>query len=149
MFVTVARARSFTRAAATMRTRQPALSLAVRELEKRLGVELLVRTPQGVSPTQAGQRLLVRLAPEFYEIEGDQQLQVRVPGSWMFNGSYPSLDEVLAGVGLMYLPEPLVRARMEEGRLLPLLKKPVANRPGFAYLFCEAAPLPTCALFDY
>ncbi|WP_044874468.1 LysR family transcriptional regulator [Pseudomonas sp. LFM046] len=73
IFVTVARARSFTRAAASMRTTQPALSLAVRELEERLGVELLARSPRGVSPTEAGQRLLDRLAPEFDEIENELQ----------------------------------------------------------------------------
>lgn len=68
-FIAVARARSFTRAAAQLRVSQPALSYTVRELEERLGVRLLMRSTRGVSPTEAGQRLLDRLAPEFDGIE--------------------------------------------------------------------------------
>ncbi len=68
-FIAVARARSFTRAAARLRVTQPALSYTIRALEEKLGVPLLVRSTRGVSPTEAGQRLLDRLAPEFDEIE--------------------------------------------------------------------------------
>lgn len=72
-FITVARARSFTRAAAGLRVTQPALSHTVAALEERLGVRLLMRSTRGVSPTEAGQRLLDRLAPEFDEIEAEIQ----------------------------------------------------------------------------
>lgn len=72
-FIAVARARSFTRAAAQLRITQPALSYTVRGLEERLGVQLLTRSTRGVSPTEAGQRLLDRLAPEFDEIEAEIQ----------------------------------------------------------------------------
>lgn len=72
-FVTVARARSFTRAAAQLRLTQPALSYTIRALEAKLGVVLLVRSPRGVAPTEAGQRLLNRVAPEFDEIENEIQ----------------------------------------------------------------------------
>ncbi|UVH60634.1 LysR family transcriptional regulator [Variovorax paradoxus] len=72
-FIAVARARSFTRAAARLRVTQPALSHTVRALEERLGVPLLMRSTRGVSPTEAGQRLLDRLAPEFDEIEAEIQ----------------------------------------------------------------------------
>ncbi len=68
-FIAVARARSFTRAAAQLRVSQPALSYTIRELEEKLGVRLLMRSTRGVSPTEAGQRLLDRLAPEFDGIE--------------------------------------------------------------------------------
>lgn len=70
-FIAVARARSFTRAAARLRVSQPALSYTLRDLETRLGVRLLVRSTRNVFPTQAGQRLLERLAPEFDEIEAE------------------------------------------------------------------------------
>lgn len=70
-FIAVARARSFTRAAAQLRVTQPALSYTVRALEEKLGVRLLVRSSRGVSPTEAGQRLVDRLAPEFDEIEAE------------------------------------------------------------------------------
>ncbi|CAB3809419.1 LysR family transcriptional regulator [Paraburkholderia fynbosensis] len=72
-FIAVARARSFTRAAAQLRVSQPALSYTIRALEERLGVSLLIRSTRGVSPTEAGQRLLNRLAPEFDEIEAEIQ----------------------------------------------------------------------------
>jgi len=70
-FIAVARARSFTRAAAQLRVSQPALSYTIRELEAKLGVRLLMRSTRNVSPTEAGQRLLDRLAPEFDEIEAE------------------------------------------------------------------------------
>lgn len=72
-FIAVARASSFTRAAAKLGASQPALSYTVRELEKRLGVRLLMRSTRGVSVTEAGQRLLDRLAPEFDGIEQEIQ----------------------------------------------------------------------------
>jgi DNA-binding transcriptional LysR family regulator len=72
-FIAVARARSFTRAAARLRVTQPALSYTIRALEEKLGVRLLMRSTRGVSPTEAGQRLLDRLAPEFDEIEAEIQ----------------------------------------------------------------------------
>lgn len=72
-FIIVARARSFTRAAAQLRLTQPALSYTVRALEEKLGVRLLMRSARGVSHTEAGQRLLDRLAPEFDEIEAEIQ----------------------------------------------------------------------------
>lgn len=72
-FIAVARARSFTRAAAQLRVSQPALSHTVRALEKKLGVPLLIRSARGLAPTEAGQRLLDRVAPEFDEIEFEIQ----------------------------------------------------------------------------
>jgi len=62
-FATVARTRSFTRAAAEMGLSPSALSHAMRSLEQRLGVVLLARTTRSVAPTAAGQRLLASLEP--------------------------------------------------------------------------------------
>jgi DNA-binding transcriptional LysR family regulator len=45
------------------------LSEAVRRLEARLGVRLLNRTTRSIAPTEAGARLLERLAPALSEIE--------------------------------------------------------------------------------
>jgi DNA-binding transcriptional LysR family regulator len=52
-FLTVARERSFTKAAAQLGVSQSALSHNVRGLEERLGVRLLTRTTRSVAPTQA------------------------------------------------------------------------------------------------
>ncbi len=68
-FVAVARERSFTRAAAKMGVSQSALSHTIRLLEARLGVRLLTRTTRAVSPTDAGERLLAGIGPQFDEIE--------------------------------------------------------------------------------
>lgn len=59
------RARSFTRAAATLGVSQSALSQTMAGLEARLGVRLLTRTTRSVAPTAAGERLLTRLEPYF------------------------------------------------------------------------------------
>lgn len=62
-FATVARTRSFTRAAAEIGLSPSALSHAMRGLEQRLGVVLLARTTRSVAPTVAGQRLLHSFEP--------------------------------------------------------------------------------------
>jgi DNA-binding transcriptional LysR family regulator len=59
-FLAVAEERSFARAAERLHTAQPVVSRLVRELERELGVELLDRSPQDVSPTEAGRLLLER-----------------------------------------------------------------------------------------
>jgi DNA-binding transcriptional LysR family regulator len=69
-FVAVARARSFRGAAALRGASASALSEALRRLEAALEVRLLNRTTRSVTPTEAGQRLLERLAPALSEIEG-------------------------------------------------------------------------------
>ena len=70
-FVSVARERSFTKAAAKLGVSQSALSHTIRELEARLGVRLLTRTTRSVSPTEPGERLLRTLAPRFEEIDAE------------------------------------------------------------------------------
>lgn len=69
--VTVAKERSFTRAAAKLGVTQSALSHTIRGLETRLGVRLLTRTTRSVSTTDAGEWLLRSLGPKFEEIEAD------------------------------------------------------------------------------
>ena len=56
-FVTVARARNLSHAAAELRVAQPALSRQIRDLEHELGVTLLERHAKGVTPTLAGEAL--------------------------------------------------------------------------------------------
>ena len=69
-FVAVARARSFRGAAAVRGVSASSLSEALRRLEAVLGVRLLNRTTRSVTPTEAGERVLERLAPALGEIEG-------------------------------------------------------------------------------
>src|SRR6266700_5449905 len=70
-FQAVGRERSFTKAAAKLGVSQSALSYTIRELETRLGVRLLTRNTRGVSPTEAGERLLRTVGPRLDEIEAE------------------------------------------------------------------------------
>ncbi|MBU9325224.1 LysR family transcriptional regulator [Burkholderia gladioli] len=68
-FVAVARANGFRGAAQATGISASGLSEAVRRLETRLGVRLLNRTTRSVAPTEAGARLLSRLAPALDEVQ--------------------------------------------------------------------------------
>lgn len=70
-FVTVARESSFTRAAAQLGVTQPALSQAISALEDRMQIRLLTRTTRSVSPTSAGERLLLAIGNRIDEIEAE------------------------------------------------------------------------------
>ena len=70
-FITVARERSFTRAAAQIGVTQSALSHTIRALEERMGIRLLARTTRGVSPTEAGERLLSNIGHYYDGIESE------------------------------------------------------------------------------
>ncbi|MBY9063385.1 LysR family transcriptional regulator [Sphingomonas yunnanensis] len=68
-FASVARARSFTRAAAELGLSPSALSHAMAALERRLGVRLLARTTRSVAPSAAGQQLLQSLDPALAQVK--------------------------------------------------------------------------------
>jgi DNA-binding transcriptional LysR family regulator len=68
-FVSVARAGGFRDAARITGVSPSSLSEAVRRLEARLGVRLLNRTTRSIAATEAGARLLERLAPALGEVE--------------------------------------------------------------------------------
>ena len=70
-FLAVARERSFTKAAAQLGVSQSALSHTIRGLEARLGLRLLNRTTRSVSPTEAGERLLLTVGRRFEEIDAE------------------------------------------------------------------------------
>ncbi|MGU3538788.1 LysR family transcriptional regulator [Methylobacterium sp. A54F] len=67
-FVAVAQAGGFRDGARVQGASASGLSEAVRRLEGRLGVRLLNRTTRSVAPTEAGARLLERLAPAMSEV---------------------------------------------------------------------------------
>lgn len=68
LFATIVQEGSFTRAASVLGMSTSALSHAMRGLEKRLGVRLLSRTTRSVSPTAAGEHLLISLQPALASI---------------------------------------------------------------------------------
>lgn len=72
LFATVVRTGSFSRAAATLRISQPAISKGVRDFELQVGCRLLDRTPKGVRPTREGQAL-ARHAEAMFATERDAE----------------------------------------------------------------------------
>lgn len=72
-FLSVARHRSFRRAAADLGVTPSAISQAVRTLEARIGVALFQRTTRSVGLTEAGERFLARAKPAFEELVAASQ----------------------------------------------------------------------------
>lgn len=72
-FVRIIEAGSFSRAAASLHVAQPALSQQIAELEQRLAVQLLQRTPRGVTKTEAGEALYREASAILQQVE-------RLPG---------------------------------------------------------------------
>jgi len=68
-FMAVTKAGGFRDAARAGDMSPSGLSEAVRRLETQLGVRLLNRTTRSVAPTEAGRRLIDRLAPALAEVE--------------------------------------------------------------------------------
>jgi DNA-binding transcriptional LysR family regulator len=67
-FLSVARHRSFRRAAAELGVTPSAISQAVRTLETRVGAALFIRTTRSVGLTEAGERFIARAKPAFEEL---------------------------------------------------------------------------------
>ncbi|KZS52279.1 MULTISPECIES: LysR family transcriptional regulator [Rhizobium] len=98
-FLAVARAQSFTKAAGKLGVSQSALSHTIRGLEERLGLRLLTRTTRSVSPTEAGERLLVSIGPRLDEIESElaalSAFREKPAGTIRINAGEHAADAVL------------------------------------------------------
>src|SRR5258708_5427991 len=75
-FVAVVRAGRFRDGARQGSVSPSSLSEAVRRLEAKLGVRLVNRTTRSIAPTEAGARLLERLAPALGEVEAAMDVVV-------------------------------------------------------------------------
>jgi DNA-binding transcriptional LysR family regulator len=67
-FLSVARHRSFRKAAAELGVTPSAMSQAIRALEARVGAALFIRTTRSVGLTEAGERFMSRAKPAFEEL---------------------------------------------------------------------------------
>lgn len=108
-FSTVAKERSFTRAAAKLGVSQSALSQTIRALEERIGLRLLTRTTRSVAPTEAGERLLQTVAPRFEEIEAQlaalSELREKPAGTVRITaGEHPAIS-ILQPAMKRFLPD--------------------------------------------
>jgi DNA-binding transcriptional LysR family regulator len=79
-FVRVVDAGSFSGAAKLLRVGQPAVSKAVAQLEKRLGVRLLLRSSHGLKPTEAGRNFYQRAKRSIEEAD-EAELAARGEGA--------------------------------------------------------------------
>jgi LysR family nitrogen assimilation transcriptional regulator len=106
-FSKVVESGSFSRAANQLHVAQPALSQHVRHMEEELGVPLLHRSAQGVTATEAGQRLHVhakRILAEFAEIPDSVRGEKVAPRGEVRFGLPGTVSELLAA--------PLIEAAM-------------------------------------
>jgi DNA-binding transcriptional LysR family regulator len=86
-FCTVVERRSFSKAAERLGVTQPAISLQVRSLEKRLGTRLLDRSGRRVEPTEAGLRLY-RGAQRLLALEEQVLAEVELDGGDELAGTF-------------------------------------------------------------
>jgi DNA-binding transcriptional LysR family regulator len=103
-FLSVARHKSFRRAASDLGVTPSAVSQTIRALETRIGAALFLRTTRSVGLTEAGERFLTRAKPAFDELVAASQvarnlgqrpsglLRLAVPP-----GALPVLGPLMAG----------------------------------------------------
>jgi LysR family carnitine catabolism transcriptional activator len=123
-FLTIARHRSFTRAAGLLHVTQPALTVQMRQLEAALGLRLLDRTPQGAEPTAAGAELArvleVQLRDLDHTLENVRDLAARRRGTVRL----AALPSVASGA----LPRAMLLLRQRHPELRVQLQEAVTGR---------------------
>ncbi|UGY09826.1 LysR family transcriptional regulator [Phyllobacterium pellucidum] len=106
-FLVLARHRSFRRAADEIGCTTSALSHALKALEERLDLRLFNRTTRSVALTEAGERLLGRVAPAFRDIDDAlddlNELRGAPIGRLRFNTAHVSAKMVLLPVVARFL----------------------------------------------
>ncbi|MGL4192055.1 MAG: LysR substrate-binding domain-containing protein [Vibrio sp.] len=99
IFMLVAREGSFTKAAARLGLAQSGISRTIRELEARLGVQLLMRTTRSQSLTQAGEQLYRSVQSGFQSLDTGLAMLAHyrdIPsGTVRINASQHAIDKVL------------------------------------------------------
>ncbi len=80
LFVAVVDAGGFTAAAQAAHVAQPSVSQAIRELEREVGAELLVRSRRGATPTAAGAALLAPARRTLREVAAARDAVAEVVG---------------------------------------------------------------------
>ncbi|MBN9982160.1 LysR family transcriptional regulator [Rhizobium laguerreae] len=99
VFAAIVRCGGFRAAALERGVSSSALSQTINALEEALGIRLLNRTTRSVSPTEAGQRLLLRLGPALTDIrlavDDLNQLKENPSGTLRINAPGPAIDHLL------------------------------------------------------
>ena len=106
-FAAVVRCGGFRAAAAERGISSSALSQTVAALEAALGIRLLNRTTRSVAPTEAGERLLQRLAPALNDIRlaitDLDQLRENPSGTVRINAPGPAADHLLCPLAFDFM----------------------------------------------
>ncbi|WP_120010013.1 LysR family transcriptional regulator [Teichococcus vastitatis] len=106
-FAAIVRCGGFRAAAAERGVSSSALSQTVASLEAALGIRLLNRTTRSVFPTEAGERLLERLAPALNEIRHAvadlDQLRENPSGTVRINAPGPAADHLLCPLAFSFM----------------------------------------------
>ncbi|MFJ3048619.1 LysR substrate-binding domain-containing protein [Pseudomonas nitroreducens] len=105
VFEEVARHRSFNRAADALNVTQGAVSRQIKQLEEYLGISLFLRTPRGLTLTEAGSALAPHLGEAFDQMERAlqavrvpnlrQRLRILAPPTWGTRWLSPRLRDFL------------------------------------------------------
>lgn len=117
VFAAIVRCGGFRAAAIERGVSSSALSQSVSALEAALGIRLLNRTTRSVSPTEAGARLLERLAPALQDIrraiDDLDQLRERPTGTIRINAPGPAVDHLLCPLAFDFMrPYPEVKVEL-------------------------------------
>jgi len=108
-FVTAARLRSLTAAAAAMALSLPALSRRIRQLEAELGVRLFEREPRGIRLTEAGRDYIAALGPAW------DAMQAATEAVRHRDGGHPLRVTVLPSFAASWLVPRLARLQDRPG----------------------------------
>ena len=113
--VTIARTRSFSRAAEDLHLTQPALSRSIAGFEQRFGLRLFDRDRAGVAPTAMGQLVIAeaeRLLRSARDLDHNLRLYARGEGGELAIGMGPLLAMLLPAIGKRLLEHaPAVQLR--------------------------------------
>lgn len=75
--------------------------------------------------------------------QGDEKLAIAVPRSVIVDHAETGLITVLGGIGLMYLPEPLIAKHVQDGRLQIVLSDWAPVESGFHIYYSSRRQMPT------
>lgn len=107
VFVSIVRCGGFRAAALERGVSSSALSQTMNALEEALGIRLLNRTTRSVSPTEAGQRLLERLAPALSDIKlaiaEVDEFRDSPSGTIRINAPAPAVDHLLCPLAFDFM----------------------------------------------
>lgn len=148
VFLYVARAGSVTEAARELSISQPAVSQAIKQLERQLGVNLVQRAPRGIKLTREGQELYPYVEKSYEQLTmGVDKLkqmlnleagEIRIGASDMTLQFYllPFLEQFheeypLIKVNVTNAPTPETLRYLEEGRIdFGIVSTPFDSQPG-------------------